>query len=756
MVLTSGFNGSLLNTGLGDLAETVLGGLIGVVALAVFTALAMALVALFRRLPAFFLVTFGGALGAFFYLRQTSVGQITRTLIDPSGWEWPFSMPHGLSFPALGSFVLSLALGAGIVALVRSGNFRRLGGARRLGLLLLTGAALTINVAVVASLASDGADPYPSTYLTLGGELPPMLEAGNPAEPGPFEVESLTYGSGENHRRPEFGAERDLESRSVNALPLLKDWKGIRKKMREWYWGFGLSEAPLNARVWAPMGDGPFPLVLVVHGNHGMEDYSDPGYAYLGELLASRGFIMASVDENYINGTWSGDFRGKEMPLRAWFLLEHLKLWRDWSSEPGHRFHGKVDMANIALMGHSRGGEAVSIACAYNELPFYPDDATIPFDYHFSIKSLVSIAQIDQRYHRRVELENVSFLTLHGSYDSDEPAYHGMRQFNRIRFTDDAYRFKAGIYIHRANHGQFNTGWGREDAGPPNAWLLNLAPLIPPEDQREVAKVYISAFLDATLRDDPRYLLLFRDPRVGAEWLPDQAYLHQFEDSSFAVLADFDEDLDVTTATAAGGKIRSDNLALWREEELEHRDEFKQGTSAVVIGWRNGGVTDAAAPSYTIRVPQEFATTELREGGVLSFSVSGSTEKPPKGSEDEDAEGEPAEDDDENEDEEPASPSFSIELEDAEGRIALVRTEERAMLAPPLRVQFMKPESLNNRRYNSAWEPVLQAVEVPLSAFVAANPELDLSTTRYVRFRFDRTPEGVVILDDIGVRSAYR
>ena len=50
---------------------------------------------------------------------------------------------------------------------------------------------------------------------------------------------------------------------------------------------------PLNARVWHPAGDGPFPLVLVVHGNHRMEDFSDPGYAYLGETLASRGFIVA-------------------------------------------------------------------------------------------------------------------------------------------------------------------------------------------------------------------------------------------------------------------------------------------------------------------------------------------------------------------------------------------------------------------------------------------------------------------------------
>jgi len=45
--------------------------------------------------------------------------------------------------------------------------------------------------------------------------------------------------------------------------------------------------------------------VLVVHGNHSTEDCSDPGYDYLGELLASRGIILASVDENFINGTFS-------------------------------------------------------------------------------------------------------------------------------------------------------------------------------------------------------------------------------------------------------------------------------------------------------------------------------------------------------------------------------------------------------------------------------------------------------------------
>ena len=83
-------------------------------------------------------------------------------------------------------------------------------------------------------------------------------------------------------------------------------------------------------------------------------DFSDPGYGYLGELLASRGFILVSVDENFINGNLRGENDG-----RAWMLLKHLEVWKRWNDCAGGPFYHKVDMNNIAIMGHSRGGEAV-------------------------------------------------------------------------------------------------------------------------------------------------------------------------------------------------------------------------------------------------------------------------------------------------------------------------------------------------------------------------------------------------------------
>ena len=72
-----------------------------------------------------------------------------------------------------------------------------------------------------------------------------------------------------------------------------------------------------------PEGDGPFPLVLIVHGNHLMEQFSDEGYAYLGEMLASRGFIAVSVDENFLNYSFWGNIPDNDMKVRAWILLKH-------------------------------------------------------------------------------------------------------------------------------------------------------------------------------------------------------------------------------------------------------------------------------------------------------------------------------------------------------------------------------------------------------------------------------------------------
>ena len=70
-------------------------------------------------------------------------------------------------------------------------------------------------------------------------------------------------------------------------------------------------------------------------------------------------------------------------------------------------------------------------------------------------------------------------------------------------------------------------------------------------DQERIARVFISAYLEATLKDRNEYRALLRDWRVGASWLPKTVYLQKYEEARSQMLATFEEDLDVTTTTAA-------------------------------------------------------------------------------------------------------------------------------------------------------------------------------------------------------------
>ncbi|MGH9201580.1 MAG: alpha/beta hydrolase family protein, partial [Vicinamibacterales bacterium] len=376
------------------------------------------------------------------------------------------------------------------------------------------------------------------------------LNAPSPAERGQYRVRHLYYGSGTDIRRPYFKDSISIKTATVDGSKLASTEDKTRKK----YWGFGFDKMPLNARVWYPEGDGPFPLVLIVHGNHNMKEFSDPGYGYLGELLASRGFIMASIDENFLNGNTRS-----ENDARGWMLLKHLEAWRAFNDSSGRPFYRKVDMARIALMGHSRGGEAVAVAGAFNKLPYYPDDAKLEFEFNFGIRSLVAIAPIDGQYRptgRPTPVENVSYLVIHGSHDGDVSAFSGLAQWQRIKFSDSKPRFKSAIWMYRANHGQWNTVWNNKDNGQRSERWLNLDQLVSAEEQRQFGKVIMTAFLEATLRDRAEYLPIFRDHRVIGAWLPKTMYATRFEENGMRALARFQEDVDVTSGSIAGVTLK--------------------------------------------------------------------------------------------------------------------------------------------------------------------------------------------------------
>tara|TARA_R110001599_G_scaffold115567_2_gene282418 strand:+ start:9760 stop:12132 length:2373 start_codon:yes stop_codon:yes gene_type:complete len=601
-----------------------------------------------------------------------------------------------------------------------------------------------------------------------------LIEAANPAEEGTYKVGYLTYGSGNDKQRKEFAEGVTIVTDSVDGSRLLDNWEGFSGKLRTRFWDFDEEALPINGRVWYPEGDGPFPLALIVHGNHGMEDFSDPGYEYLGKLLASQGMIMVSVDENFINSSWKdmfGDGLDEENDARGWLLLEHLKYWRKWNNETDNVFQNMVDLENIAVMGHSRGGEAAAVAGFFNKLQFYPDDAKQKFDFDFNIKSVVAIAPVDGQYKPgeiQTPLENVNYLVLHGANDGDVQSFAGLRQYERVKFTDSIYHFKSAVYIYGANHGQFNTTWGNSDSGQPYGSLLNKKALLPMEDQLEIGRVYISAFLQATLQGKKEYEALFKDHRSANNWLPTTIYINQYESSDWKVIADFEEDLDLTT-NFSGGKVTSENLTVWREQMVGMKWGNK-ATQAVYVGWDS-----LAYESQTAWI--EFSVDDkftLAEAAALTFELAESKEssypdkdrdKKKKDEElnennelnngnnnsntnEEDTEESKNEEEEEDDEKAPEPIDFSIVLTDLEGQTVQLSLSEYSYLQRQLTVDVLKSPSLQSTKTSEA---VYNTFFIYNDMLLSKSPEFNLSKLSKMRFVFDKTPKGVIIIDKVAL-----
>lgn len=587
----------------------------------------------------------------------------------------------------------------------------------------------------------------------------PELDLPDPSEPGPHRAKRLTYGGGKDWRRPEYGERADLRTRPVDASPFLRGWGGFDGWARARYWEVDPRALPLNARVFYPDAEGPFPLFVIIHGGHPMDDFSEPGYDYLGEHLATHGFVVVSIDENFLNGAPWAEFLGglgNENGARAFLALEHIKALRAMSADAASPLHDKIDTNRVAVAGHSKGGEAAALVALYNQLPRHPDDATLPFRYGFGIRAVIALSTIDKQTQpggAPVRLANVDFLALQGSNDGDVDSFLGMGQHDRVRFDGAGYHFKAAVFVHGANHGQWNRVWARNDKTRfPKKLAFNRKPIMPAAQQERIAKAYLAAFLSASLEGDTRWLPFLRDHRAGRRWLPETIYVTRFDDSTRRYVATFEEDVDPTTTTLLGGACRGEGLTVWREQPPNATALWStMETRAAFVGWDasggggpggtggpsgpsgTGGTTKTA--SYTVELPASLDATVLDPGSSLVFALADANE--------------------------PANPrrrgaaprsrnarppiDLTVELVDRDGRVARVPLGEARLLQPQLEPTVWKSGPVIERR-----EIVFQTFEMPLGWFAERNGDLVIGDLAAVRFVFDRTAAGVVAVDDIG------
>ena len=580
---------------------------------------------------------------------------------------------------------------------------------------------LTLVVWPGPSLRQDDRAEFASLMLPNKSEfIPVQQQLKNPAKLGEYKYSKLYYATPDQKIKPYPGKDI-ITSKATDVSKLVDGWSFVRR----WQYGFGPEAIPLNGQVWMPEGTGPFPLVLIVHGNHEAGDRSDSGYDYIGEMLSRQGIITISVDENFLNSSTFYDLLifaslKEENDARAFVLLEHLQLLYDWNGEEQNPFYGKINFDKLAIIGHSRGGEAAAIAAVYSHLKVNPDNGILQLNYPFSVNTVVAISPVNGQYlpaKMKLSLEGVNYLVLHGAQDMDVTSFMGSNMFRQADV--DSKGIKAQVYIQHANHSQFNSVWGHKDLPGLMDWANNRNLLMPMEDQQEAAKVFIGAFLASTLQNQTDYNSLFENFSQGAEWLPKGVYAMDFISSDQRILANFEDDFDLTTASVEGVSFMAEGFSIWKETDLPTRagGMMLNDNRVVRLEWHG----KLSQPVFNIDISSDL---NIETQNKLYISLC---------SGDEDRKNEV---------------SFMIRLTDDNGSIAELPIKSfggvpHSLYAPIYKFPF------NSMIKNS--EPVLQALCIPLNAFDGLSGKI--IKIEWIFNNTDSTNKHILYIDDIRIQK---
>ena len=532
-------------------------------------------------------------------------------------------------------------------------------------------------------------------------------------EAGIYQVASLDYGIDE---------EDDLTSTTIDLSNYLWDNTGIKRWTRQTYLGYDITQVPLRGRIWYPEDAKNCPVVFIIHGNHTMVTDSYLGYAYLGEHLASLGYVVVSVDENVCNYYLPEGLSG-ENAGRAHLLLENMRQVKNYNNLGP--LAGKLNYEKLALIGHSRGGEAVALAALYNKLGHDPDAGYQSYSYHYNIQSVIAIAPSVDQYlpsGRDVTLTDINYLLIQGANDSDVSIFMGMKQYNNIKFTGNKDSYKTYLYIAGANHGQFNTTW-QQDFTFPNSLMINKVDIMKDSEQRKILKSYVTTFLEDTLLGKKENRSLFQSNLHKRKGLPATVYISGYKDGSFVPLADYEEDISLTTITVPNGMSKCEDIYFNREQAVTYYEEdgsYETANHAAYLWWNQ------RSAKYGLYFNQQ--AYDLKESSYLQFDVADiDTERTPKSKEE--------------------LLNYEIIIKDSSGNSASVELAKICKIYPPLYIRLFKLQFSKNIM---DVKTEMQTVRIPLKEFKVDSESLDLSKVTSIEFAFTKQETGRILLDNVG------
>ena len=507
------------------------------------------------------------------------------------------------------------------------------------------------------------------------------------------------------------------------------------------------------------LANGPYPVIVFMHGRHSTcyrgstaalrwpcRSTEQPipsfqGYDYIAQTLASNGYIVVSVSANGINA-YDNNMTDLGMQARAELIQHHLgrlNTFNTVGAAPfGTKFVGKLDLSRVGTMGHSRGGEGVVKHYVYNASLGSP----------YGVKAVLPLAPVD--FNRPV-VNNAALEVILPYCDGDVSDNQG------VHFYDDARYNVAGdsgakhtVQVMGANHNFYNTVWtpGLFAAGTADDWGYVTGgstdghcgtgatnKRLTSAQQRGTGLAYLSAFMRAYVGGETQFLPIL----TGAAPPPASAQTTNLHVSYHAPDAatkrrDVNRMLEtnLTTNTLGGAATQSGltphDLCGGNSPEPQHCLPSTQSTSRqphTVASARSSlrGLSQlrtgwgAFGSTYTNDLP--LGARDVSTFQMLTFRVSVNFSDTRNAAN--------------------TAQNFSVVLTDGTGATSTVRVGDvsDALFYPPGSVGPVPKVLLNTAR-------------IPLASFTGVN----LSDIRSVKFNFDQTGQGAVLISDLAFASA--
>lgn len=439
-----------------------------------------------------------------------------------------------------------------------------------------------------------------------------------------------------------------------------------------------------DCSTWPP---GKFPLVVITHG----AGFAYDDYTYLASYLAENGFVAAML---YDADTTVG--KPDEVADDILALL----------SEIAGAWIGLALNGDLALLGHSRGGEGVVRAAER-----FHDEGWLG-----DLRAVVSLAPTDRHLLSPNAAQVPAFLVMTGSNDTDvvghSPAVVPLSGGGTgLALYDRSEGLRAQIHLFGGIHHGFADTLGL---------LPDYGAEIALADQRTVSRTYVNAFLRWQFFKDP-YRQLFTGSTTSATVdATGVTFNTQFDDpDASVVLSRFDNgvygDGSVLDCLAVSG-LDHDYTALWSHpvEAHDFPGSIAHDTQGMAIRWEHAGSLalclddfDASSLDYlSFRIGQAYDSLH-NDGAPLDLT---------------------------------------IELSDADGAHDEVDLTNFATVAYPHEfVSGDKVESPGTAVNTNYTKSAMQTVRIPLTAFAVDPQHLE-----EIRFVFGGgSPTGEIVLDDL-------